>query len=622
MLYAQTYDTLGYNVAGGSYYGPANWKVGNGVNVVADTSGIVRRLEIYTHASVPATNQCQLSAYDNYVEGASLLGYGELNNVPTGQWNGVDVEFSIGAGDTVALFASMPASNIHGIAYNGGTGTYYQTAEGSITYANEPLNPLQAVSQQTGSISLRVIMEITAPVPSYTLTVASAGNGSTTPSGETEADSGVATLIAATADEDYLFDHWAVTSGTAAITDSTEASTTITLEDGAATVTAYFVLDPFRPKKIMPLGNSITLGYYTTDFQAYRCRLQDTLGIGQYNFVGPYLNGSAGYDSSHAGVSGNRIFQIRDSLFIWLPLYMNDTGDSLSYILCMAGTNDANNIVDTSQYNGFVDQYAEMIDSAKSYNPKIVFIAATVPPIDSTLCNDRAVLLNSKLRTMIEAKDDTVPGLLIAEVYDAVVALGDWQSLYADYLHPTEAVAPAIASAMAAAINTPLGPVISSHPVSVSIFIGRQCTLSVAATGTGTLAYQWYLGESPISGATDSIYTFTVATTGAYSCRVVDDLGTATSNTATITALVIPTISSISPVRLYTKGRYLTVPDSISVNGTVADTSAVTDSTAVVTATLKGNNLPDTVQVHTGSLSVSKIIKFLYKAGKLTLGVK
>lgn len=84
-------------------------------------------------------------------------------------------------------------------------------------------------------------------------------------------------------------------------------------------------------------------------------------------------------------------------------------------------------------------------------------------------------------------------------------------------------------------------PTISASPASQSISSGQTATLSVAATGTATLTYQWYVGTSgtttsPISGATSSGYTTpTLTTTTSYWVRVSNGSGSADSATAVVT---------------------------------------------------------------------------------------
>ncbi len=65
----------------------------------------------------------------------------------------------------------------------------------------------------------------------------------------------------------------------------------------------------------------------------------------------------------------------------------------------------------------------------------------------------------------------------------------------------------------------------------------NNVSLSVAATGTGTLTYQWYKDNSEISGATSASYTTTINDFGTYYyyCKVTGTCGVIDSNVATIT---------------------------------------------------------------------------------------
>ena len=73
----------------------------------------------------------------------------------------------------------------------------------------------------------------------YALTMTDNGFGSTSPS--TTVTYGVAHSITATPDTGYDFYSWSVPSGTASITDTGSASTTVTLINGAATIQANFI---------------------------------------------------------------------------------------------------------------------------------------------------------------------------------------------------------------------------------------------------------------------------------------------------------------------------------------------------------------------------------------------
>ena len=93
-------------------------------------------------------------------------------------------------------------------------------------------------------------------------------------------------------------------------------------------------------------------------------------------------------------------------------------------------------------------------------------------------------------------------------------------------------------------------PSITAPPASQGVAVGSAATFTVAATGDGTLAYQWKKNGTDISGATSSIYT-TPATANAdngtkYSVVVTNSLGTVTSNDATLTVSDTPKAPAIT----------------------------------------------------------------------------
>jgi hypothetical protein len=115
-------------------------------------------------------------------------------------------------------------------------------------------------------------------------------------------------------------------------------------------------------------------------------------------------------------------------------------------------------------------------------------------------------------------------------------------------------------------------PAITQQPVGPSIKSGQTATLSVAASGTGTLSYQWYQGPSgttsnPISGASSSSYTTPALTaTTSYWVQVTDSNGNTDSNTAVVLiagprqvqALMYMSENSSGTVSVKTPGDFLT----------------------------------------------------------------
>ena len=83
-------------------------------------------------------------------------------------------------------------------------------------------------------------------------------------------------------------------------------------------------------------------------------------------------------------------------------------------------------------------------------------------------------------------------------------------------------------------------PVITAQPAGATVTSGSTRTLSVTASGTAPLAYQWYIGASgvtttPIGGATSATLSVAPAVTTSYWVRVSNACGSVNSNAATLT---------------------------------------------------------------------------------------
>jgi hypothetical protein len=117
---------------------------------------------------------------------------------------------------------------------------------------------------------------------------------------------------------------------------------------------------------------------------------------------------------------------------------------------------------------------------------------------------------------------------------------------------------------------------ITTQPASQTVTTGQTATFAVAATGTGTLSYQWKKNGSTIGGATSASYT-TPATANSdngaqFTVVVSDSTSSLTSATAILTVTAAPVAPSIT-----------TQPASKTV---VAGQTATFSVTAAGTATL------------------------------------
>lgn len=90
-------------------------------------------------------------------------------------------------------------------------------------------------------------------------------------------------------------------------------------------------------------------------------------------------------------------------------------------------------------------------------------------------------------------------------------------------------------------------PHITSQPTSRTVNAGASTTLSVTATGTAPLTYQWHKDNTALSGANSSTLTLssvTSANAGGYYVVVTNGSGSTTSDTATVTVLTAPVITT------------------------------------------------------------------------------
>jgi hypothetical protein len=91
---------------------------------------------------------------------------------------------------------------------------------------------------------------------------------------------------------------------------------------------------------------------------------------------------------------------------------------------------------------------------------------------------------------------------------------------------------------LAVALVLPL----SLRASSAAVGVGQTVTFSVTADGTQPFTYQWAKAGSAIPGATASTYViskFAVTDVGVYTVVVSNSAGSATSDTATLTQLIV-----------------------------------------------------------------------------------
>ena len=109
--------------------------------------------------------------------------------------------------------------------------------------------------------------------------------------------------------------------------------------------------------------------------------------------------------------------------------------------------------------------------------------------------------------------------------------------------------------------RTDVPPEITSSPASKTVSPGRSATFSVSVRGSGPFRFQWRRNGAAIPGAVSLSYTIASASeedAGVYSCEIGNDLGSVTSDSATLTVGASPTIAAQPRVQVVNAGESAT----------------------------------------------------------------
>lgn len=130
-------------------------------------------------------------------------------------------------------------------------------------------------------------------------------------------------------------------------------------------------------------------------------------------------------------------------------------------------------------------------------------------------------------------------------------------------------------------------PGISVQPQGQSLAAGGNVTLSVTATGSGPLAYQWRRNSSAVTGATNNTLTLnpvSINDAGDYSVVVTNRVGSVTSSTATLVVIQAPAIVT------QPQGRTVSAASNVTLSVTVSGSAPLVyqwwkNGAAIATAT-------------------------------------
>jgi lysophospholipase L1-like esterase len=181
---------------------------------------------------------------------------------------------------------------------------------------------------------------------------------------------------------------------------------------------------PARNLRILPLGNSITYGYLSSDGNGYRKVLLDTITANgsTVQYVGSVQAGNM-TDNHNEGHPGATISQIATFANLSLPERPN-------IILLMAGTND---MAQSLNLSDAPRRLGDLIDQCHAACPDAVILVAQLTPATDNVTSSN-----------IAAYNPTIPGLVSARVMNGVKALTVNMSSFLttsdliDGLHPND----------------------------------------------------------------------------------------------------------------------------------------------------------------------------------------
>jgi hypothetical protein len=149
-------------------------------------------------------------------------------------------------------------------------------------------------------------------------------------------------------------------------------------------------------------------------------------------------------------------------------------------------------------------------------------------------------------------------------------------------------------------------PTLSTHPSSLTRNVGASASFTVAANGSAPLSYQWRKGGQNIANATGTTYTIPSVQSGDaanYDVVVSNSAGSATSNPASLTVVVPPSISAHPVGQTALQGT--PVNFGVTASGTAPlSYQWLRNGNEINGATLSTYSLPTVQSSHAGSYTV------------------
>ncbi|MCJ1402570.1 hypothetical protein MMC11_005790 [Xylographa trunciseda] len=191
----------------------------------------------------------------------------------------------------------------------------------------------------------------------------------------------------------------------------------------------YLSFDPLinLTLRILPLGDSITNGYQSTDGNGYRLDLLYNLTLtdsdNEVTFIGSVRAGTMA-NNENEGHDGAVISQIATFAQASLPERPN-------VVLLMAGTNDMNNPTDPDNAPA---RLGSLIDEIVSACPDAAVLVAQITPSGDNATNANIITYNAALPDIVAQRFDQGSHVLLVDMFTQL----DTETDFADDLHPND----------------------------------------------------------------------------------------------------------------------------------------------------------------------------------------
>ncbi|KAH7395775.1 SGNH hydrolase-type esterase domain-containing protein, partial [Cadophora sp. MPI-SDFR-AT-0126] len=220
------------------------------------------------------------------------------------------------------------------------------------------------------------------------------------------------------------------------------------------------------PLKILPLGNSITYGYLSTDGNGYRKHLLDQITAnGTAQYIGSVRSGNM-TDNHNEGHPGATITQISAFSINSLALRPN-------LILLMAGTNDMN----LNLSLGAPQRLANLVDMCSIACPDAVILLAQLTPAGTADVEARVKAFNPSVVSIAANREQNGVKVLVVDM-PKFVTRADLK----DNLHPNDVGYAKMADAWYQGIQNAVSTGWLTPPVAMNLSIPTAFSISTSSS--------------------------------------------------------------------------------------------------------------------------------------------